>query len=152
VEWYAGQIRDILGVELTIEPTDGTTLVALRKDSTTHPQLLWWGGWIQDYPDPQNWLSVYYTCDSSFAERVGYCNEEFDRLTELGDTTIDPDERLTHYEQAGEVLVDDVPAVFLANLSQQFVVNPTVTGYTPTPSDVEWPGYSASLMTIDKTE
>jgi oligopeptide transport system substrate-binding protein len=152
VEWVAGQYRDTLGVELTIEPTDGTTLVALRKDSATHPQLVFWGGWIGDYPDPQNWLSVYYTCDSSFAERVGYCNEEFDALTEQGDTTIDPEERLTYYEQAGQILIDDLPAVFLANDTQQFLVNPTVTGYTPTPSDVEWPGNYGSLMTIDKTE
>ena len=46
---------------------------------------------------------------------------------------------------------DDVPAVFLYNLSQQFIVNPAVTGYTATPTDVEWPGNFASLMTIDKT-
>jgi oligopeptide transport system substrate-binding protein len=152
VEWVAGQYRDILGVELTIEPTDGTTLIALRKDPTTHPQLLFVGGWIQDYPDPQNWLSVYYTCDSTFAERVAYCNEEFDALVAQGDTTIDPDERLAYYEEAGQILVDDVPAVFLYNLSQQFIVNPAVTGYTATPTDVEWPGNFASLMTIDKTE
>jgi oligopeptide transport system substrate-binding protein len=152
VEWVAGQYRDILGVELTIEPTDGTTLTALRKDPATHPQIVYWAGWIQDYPDPQNWLSVYYTCDSTFAARVSYCNEEFDALVEQGDTTTDPEERLTYYEQAGEILVDDVPAVFIANLSQQFVVNPAVTGYTPIASDVEWPGYLASQMTIDKTE
>ena len=40
-----GEIRDILGVELAIEPVDGTTLIALRKDVTTHPQLLYFGGW-----------------------------------------------------------------------------------------------------------
>ena len=56
--------------------------------------------WFQDYPDPQNWLSVFWTCDASFAQAVGYRNEEFDRLTELGDTTVDPEERLTYYEQA----------------------------------------------------
>jgi oligopeptide transport system substrate-binding protein len=152
VEWIAGQFRDILGVELTIEPTDGTTLTALRKEPATHPQIVFWGGWIQDYPDPQNWLGVYYTCDSTFADRVSYCNEEFDALVEQGDTTIDPEERLTFYEQAGEILVDDVPAVFLANLTQQFLVKPSVTGYTPIASDVQWPGSLASQMTIDKTE
>jgi oligopeptide transport system substrate-binding protein len=151
-EWVAGQYRDILGVELSLEPTDGTTLVALRKDSTTHPQLLLVGGWIQDYPDPQNWLSVFWTCDATFAERVGYCNEEFDRLTALGDTTIDPDERISYYEQAGQILVDDVPGPFLYNLAGVFVVNPNVTGITPTPSEVEWPGSLSSLMTVDKTE
>ena len=149
-EWVAGQYRDILGVELTLEPTDGTTLVALRKDSTTHPQLLLVGGWIQDYPDPQNWLSVYWTCDATFAERVGYCNEEFDELVRLGDTTVDPEERISYYEQAGEILIEDQPGPFLYSLAGVFVVNPDVTGYTATPSEVEWPGSLSSLMTIDK--
>ena len=107
-EWIAGEIRDILGVELTIEPMEGAALTALRKDET-HPQLLYFGSWYQDYPDPQNWLSVFWTCDSSL-NPFGYCNEEFDELTELGDTTIDPAERLPYYEQAGQILVDDVPA------------------------------------------
>jgi oligopeptide transport system substrate-binding protein len=148
-EWLAGEIRDILGVELTLEPMDGAALSALRKDPKTHPQLLYFGSWYQDYPDPQNWLSVFWTCDSSL-NTVSYCNEEFDALTELGDTTIDPAERLTYYAQAGQMLVDDVPSVFLVNPSGIFVVNPDVTGYTPTPSEVEWPGSVSSLMTITK--
>jgi oligopeptide transport system substrate-binding protein len=152
VEWIAGEVRDILGVELTIEPVDGTTQIALRKDVETHPQLLYFGGWIQDYPDPQNWLSVFWTCDATFAQRVGYCNEEFDALTDQGDTTVDPDERLTFYEQAGEILIDDVPGPFLFNDIGNFVVSPNVTGYTPTATEVQWPGQMSSLMTLDKTE
>jgi oligopeptide transport system substrate-binding protein len=149
-EWIAGEIRDILGIELTLEPTEGTTLTALRKEAATHPQLLYFGSWYQDYPDPQNWLSTVWTCDSSL-NRVGYCNEDFDKLTQAGDTTVDQAERLKSYEQAGQILVDDVPAPFLYNPLGTFVVNPAVTGYTATPSDTEWPGYTASLMTIDKT-
>jgi oligopeptide transport system substrate-binding protein len=151
-EWVAGQYRDILGIELILEPTDGTTLTALTKDNATHPQLVMVGGWIQDYPDPQNWLSVYWTCDSSFAQKVGYCNEEFDRLTELGDTTVDPEERIGYYEQAGEILINDQPGPFLMNLAGNYVVNPAVTGYTPTSGESEWPGQFSSLMTLDKTE
>ena len=45
-----------------------------------------------------------------------------------------------------------MPAVFLLNPSGIFVVNPAVTGYTPTPSEVEWPGSVSSLMTITKGE
>ncbi|MFN8592455.1 MAG: peptide ABC transporter substrate-binding protein [Thermomicrobiales bacterium] len=150
-EWMAGQIRDILGVELKLQPTDGTTLISLTKDNATHPQMVL-GGWIQDYPDPQNWLSVYWTCDSSFAQRFGYCNEEFDQLTKLGDTTVDPAERMSYYQQAGQILVDEQAGPFIFNLAGTFVVKPNVTGYTPTASDSEWPGQFASLMTIDKTE
>lgn len=148
-EWIAGQIRDILGIKLTIEPMEGAALVALRKDPKTHPQLLYFGSWYQDYPDPQNWLSAVFTCKSS-QNVFSYCDEEFDKLTKQGDTTIDPAERLTYYEQASQLLVDDLPAIFLLNPSGIFVVNPEVTGYTPTPSEVEWPGSVSSLMTITK--
>jgi oligopeptide transport system substrate-binding protein len=151
-EWLAGQYRDILGINIILEPTDGTTLTALTKENATHPQLVLIGGWSQDYPDPQNWLSVYWTCDATFARRVAYCNEEFDRLTQLGDTTVDQAERIEYYEQAGQILVEDQPGPFLLNLLGVYVVNPAVTGYTPTASESEWPGQFSSLMTIDKTE
>ncbi|MFT4039014.1 MAG: peptide ABC transporter substrate-binding protein [Thermomicrobiales bacterium] len=149
-EWIAGQYRDILGISLVLQPTDGTTLISLSKDVTTHPQLVTLGGWAQDYPDPQNWLSVFWTCDSTFAAKVGYCNEEFDRLTHLGDTTVDPEERLDYYRQASEILIQDQPGPFIMNPAANFVVNPAVTGYSPTPAEGEWPGQFSSLMTITK--
>nr|MDP9473048.1 ABC transporter substrate-binding protein [Chloroflexota bacterium] len=52
-EWVAGQYRDILGVELILEPTEGTTLSGLRRDPETYPQFTIYN-WYQDYPDPQN--------------------------------------------------------------------------------------------------
>jgi oligopeptide transport system substrate-binding protein len=148
-EFVAEMYRENLGVEIGIEPVDGTTLTSLRKDNATHPQLLLVGGWIGDYPDAQNWLSVFWTCASTFADRVGYCNEEFDALVRQGDTTIDPAQREQFYQQAGEILVQDQPGPFLYNLLGTFVVNPRVTGITPVASEAEWPGSLASLMTID---
>jgi oligopeptide transport system substrate-binding protein len=150
-EWIAGEVRDILGVELTLEPTEGATLTALRKEDSTHPQLLYFGSWYQDYPDPQNWLTTFWTCDAS-NNNVGYCNEEFDALTKKGDTTLDTEERMSFYEQAEQLLVEDVPNPFLYNPNGTFIVNPAVTGYTPTASEFSWPGATGSLMTIDKTE
>ncbi len=150
-EWVAGQYKEILGVDITLAPTEGTALTALRKDPTTFPQMLLVGGWIQDYPDPQNWLSVYWTCDASFALRFGYCNEELDAILNQADTLTDQDERLALYEQAGEMLVNDIPGPFLYNGTNVVLVNPDVTGYTATALDVEWPGQFTSLLTIDKT-
>jgi oligopeptide transport system substrate-binding protein len=110
------------------------------------------GGWIQDYPDPQNWLSVYWTCESTFAKRVSYCNEEFDALVLQADQEFDPAKRMELYQQAGQILVDDVPGPFLYNLSNIVLVKPNVTGYTATALDVEYPGQFTSLLTIDKSE
>ena len=82
---------------------------------------------------------------------TGLAIEEFDTLTEQGDTTTNMTERLTFYEQAGQILVDDVPGPFLYNPTGNFVVSPAVTGYTPAPNDSSWPVSFGSLMTIDKT-
>jgi oligopeptide transport system substrate-binding protein len=149
MEWIAGQFRDILGVEVKLNPMEGKAWVAARKDVKTFPQMGFPVGWIQDYPDPQNWLSVYWTCDATFAQRMGYCNEQFDELVKKGDVELDPAKRLQYYEQAGQLLVDDVPGPFAYNPANVFLVKPNVSGYDTTPSDVEWPGEFASALTID---
>lgn len=151
MEWVAGQYRDILGIEITLEPTEGTALVALKKDPKTFPQMST-GGWYQDYPDPQNWLSVFWVCKSTFAQRVSYCNEELDALVLKGDTTTDPVERIGYYEDAGQVLVDSIPGPFLYNPTNNFLVSPKVTGWTATTADSEWPGEFSSPTTITKSE
>lgn len=151
-EWVAGQYQQILGVTITLVPTEGTALVELRKSPDTFPQLLLVGGWIQDYPDPQNWLSVYWTCDATFAQRFGYCNPELDEILNQADTEADPAKRQELYEQASEILVSDAPGPFLYNLSANLLVKPNVTGYTATALDVQWPGQFTSLLTLDKTE
>lgn len=150
-EWVAGQYRDILGIALTLQPMDGTTVYGLSNDLATHPQLLMYAGWIQDYPDPQNWLSVYWTCAATGASVIGYCNKAFDQLVTQGDTSADAAERLETYAQAGQLLVDDVPAVFIGNGQGHFLVKPNVTGLAPTNSADQWPGQYGSLMNIDKT-
>jgi oligopeptide transport system substrate-binding protein len=104
---------------------------------------------LYGYVSATKWLSDLKV--TTFAQDVGYCNKDFDALTKKGDTTIDPAERLKYYQQAGELLVDDVPGPFLYNQANTVIVNPQVTGYTPTATENEWPGYLSSAMTLDKS-
>jgi oligopeptide transport system substrate-binding protein len=148
-EWLAGHYREVLGVELTLEPVDSTTFASLTKDPASFPQssLLGWG---QDYPDPQNWLSIYWTCGSTIhAGLVGYCNEEFDALIQQADQELDAEQRIALYEEAGQLLVADVPGVFAFNLATVVMVKPDVTGYQATASDYFYPGQWASLTTLN---
>lgn len=148
VEWIAGQFWEVLGVTITLEPVDGKTLVAMRKDPSTYPQMVF-AGWIQDYPDSQNWLSVYWKCDATFAQRFGYCNKQFDEIVTKADQELDQQKRIELYKQAETLLVNDVPGPFLYNVLNTWLVKPYVTGYSPTPSDDAFPGEFASLMTLD---
>ena len=148
-EWLAGQYRDVLGVEITLAPTESGALSAMTKQADTFPQMTQLG-WGQDYPDPQNWLSIYWTCGSTiYAGLGGYCNPRFDELVRQADSELDPSKRLALYEEAGRLLVADAPMVFGFNPATVVLVKPGVTGYAATPSDFFYPGQWASLLTLD---
>jgi len=148
-EWLAQHFQEVLGVELTLEPVDSATFMAMVKDPATFPQtsLLSWG---QDYPDPQNWLSIFWTCGSTiYAGLVNYCNEDFNALVRQADVELDADQRIALYEEAGQLLVEDAPAIFAFNLAAVVLIKPEVIGYQATASDYFYPGQWSSLTTLD---
>jgi oligopeptide transport system substrate-binding protein len=151
MEWVASQYREILDVKLTLVPVEFDAWAEMTGSNETYPSINTLGGWGQDYPDPQNWLSVVYACDTHFAQAIGYCNEEFDGLIEQADQELDPAKRLALYEEANRVLIADAVAIIASNSLGNFLVKPNVTGLSPTPSDFGFPGQFASLLDIDIT-
>jgi oligopeptide transport system substrate-binding protein len=138
-EWLVQKYKDVLGVDIALDPVDTTTFTALTKDPKTFP-LLARQGWCADYPDPQNWLSVYWRSDTTFAQREGYKNEQFDELTKQADTSTDPAKRLELYKQAQQVLLADIPSAFGYNNTNHYLVQPWVHGIQTTPQDADWAG------------
>ncbi|MEJ5223911.1 MAG: peptide ABC transporter substrate-binding protein [Anaerolineales bacterium] len=138
-EWLVANYKKYLGVDIALDPVDPTTYTAIQKDPNTFP-LLSRGGWCADYPDPQNWLSVYWRSDTTFASRPGYKNEEFDALVNEADRTVDPAKRLELYKKAQQVLLNDIPAAFGYNTLNHYLVKPWVKGYKTTPQDGTYPG------------
>ena len=138
-EYLVANYKENLGVDIALDPVDPTTFTALTKDPATFP-LLARQGWCADYPDPQNWLSVYWKSSTTFAHRQGYKNEEFDALVTEADQTLDPVKRMELYGQAQDLLLADIPSAFGYNTANHFMVKPWVTGYKTTPQDTMYPG------------
>lgn len=138
-EWLVANYKQYLGVDIALDPVDPTTYTAIQKDPNTFP-LLSRGGWCADYPDPQNWLSVYWRSDTTFASRPGYKNEQFDALVNEADKTIDPVKRMDLYKQAQQILLNDIPAAFGYNTLNHYLVKPWVKGFSTTPQDGTYPG------------
>ncbi|MCC6568642.1 MAG: peptide ABC transporter substrate-binding protein, partial [Anaerolineales bacterium] len=147
-EWIAAQYKEILGVDLALDPVEPTTYTAIQKDPDTYP-LLSRGGWCADYADQQNWLSVYWRT-GTFSSRWGYSNPEFDALVDEADTTVDPAKRNELYAQAQQILLNDIPGAFGYNSLNHYLVKPWVTGYLTTPQDHMFPGdLTPWTITID---
>jgi oligopeptide transport system substrate-binding protein len=138
-EWLVVKWKETLGVDVELNPVEPTTYSVLFKDPGTTPQMFVMG-WCADYPDPQNWLSVCWHSDSSFAARTAYANPDFDALVNEADATVDPVKRMELYQKAQDLLVDSVPAIFMWNSVNAYLVKPWVKGLDTTPQD-EWPGW-----------
>jgi len=146
-EWLATQYRAVLGIEIRLVEVTDDEWTALHENPETRPQFGEWA-WFQDYPDPQNWLSTYWMCDATVnGIEGGYCNPELDALLARADAELDPETRLALYEEAGHLLVADVPTIFLYHRTNAVLVKPFVTGYVATPVDF-WPGQQ-TLLVID---
>jgi len=138
-EWLVAKYKEILGVDIALDPIDSTTFTAITKDPKTFP-LLARQGWCADYPDPQNWLSVYWRSDTSFASRQGYVNLDFDALVNQADVELDPVKRAELYDQAQKLLLADIPSAFGYNTLNHYLIQPWVKGVLTTPQDSDWAG------------
>ncbi len=90
-------------------------------------------GWQADYPDPQNFLDILFHSESQL-NQSGYSNPEVDRLLEAARVEQDWETRKALYNDAEQLIVDDVPWVLLWFSGENIVLlKPYVRGYALTP-------------------
>jgi oligopeptide transport system substrate-binding protein len=148
-QFLAGNLVKVLGCPVTLDPVDPTVYTQMTKDPKTFP-LLSRQGWIQDYPHPSNWLSVYFTC-AGFAQRSSYCNKDFDALTAKADASTNFEESIKLYQQAEDLLMSDVPTAFTNYSENLYLVKPYLMGLNDnqSSSDSSWVGQWGPVTTYD---
>lgn len=89
---------------------------------------LFYGGWVADYPDADNFL--YFLCNSRAQSyfTLGWKNEKFDAVTAEARATIDPVRRNELYQQAERILREEAPMLPLFHDRTFAAVRPNVHG------------------------
>jgi len=146
-EYIVQMYQQNLGATLELEPVESTTLTAMRKDNATYPMMTN-AGWCADYPDPQNWLSVYWHSSTNFAKNTGYKNAEADKLMEQADVEVNPEKRAQLYDQAQKLVVGDVAQVLRSNSKNTYLIRPNIQGFDFTPQDTDYPGQMTGLLNV----
>lgn len=148
MEWVQNQVKKNLGIDLVLDPVESKAYTGLVKDPATTPQVFFLG-WCQDYPDPQNWLTLVFHSESTVTH-VGWKNEEYDTLTRQADAEPDQAKRLEMYSKAQEILVREAPAVFLFWDKNPYLVKPYIKGMKENiiPQDKVIPGI-ANIVNIE---
>ncbi len=94
------------------------------------------GGWIPDYPDPQNFLDVLLHTDSDL-NFGNYSHPAADALLEQARAAQDHQQRIALYRQAEALIVQDAAWVPLWSAGETHVLmKPHVRGYSLTPGIV----------------
>ncbi len=129
------QLKTNLGVDITLEAIDSNTLSS-RLD-TGDFQIAGPLGWMTDYPDPSDWFGIFLTTNSN--NFAFYQNKQYDSFVRTAGSDMQPDRRAQEYKQAQSMVINDVPAAFLAQPVSWNLVRPYVRGVTTSSVD-EWAG------------
>lgn len=145
-QFYQAQWQQNLGVPIDLLGKEGGAYTNdVFAGNVIHVFI---GGWGADYLDPQNFLSGLFASTSTRSKRVGYSSKAFDDVALKADVEKDQAKRLTMYQQADKILVDDDAAVVPIYYNQwMYLVKPYVKGYQRSAIEV----MPLNNATIDKS-
>jgi peptide/nickel transport system substrate-binding protein len=105
--YVANELKQV-GINVQVE----TIQKSLLLEQTSKGQALFFrGSWIADYPDAENYLSVFYSKNPSPPNYTRYKNENFDRLYEKALEEENDSTRYGLYQQMDKLIVQDAPVV-----------------------------------------
>lgn len=126
-DFIAKQLSDI-GIVVQVE----TVQKALLLDMTSNSRALFFrGSWIADYPDAENYLSVFYSKNPAPPNYTRYKNPQFDALFEKALVEENDSIRYKLYQEADRVMIKDAPVVPLWYDKVIHLVQPDVRDFRP---------------------
>jgi ABC-type transport system substrate-binding protein len=125
--FIARQIEET-GIVVQTETVQKSLLLEMTSNSKA---LFFRGSWIADYPDAENYLSVFYSKNPAPPNYTRYHNPQFDALFEKALTEQNDSLRYKLYQQADQVMINDAPVVPLWYDKSVRLVQTNLKGFTP---------------------
>lgn len=123
--YVAKQLEEI-GFKIQVDIVQKATLLGLTSDSKTS---FFRGSWIADYPDAENYLSVFYSKNPAPPNYTRYNNPEFDSVFEKAIAETNDSLRYELYRKADQLMIEDAPVVPLWYDVVVHLVQPNVKGF-----------------------
>jgi ABC-type transport system substrate-binding protein len=124
--YVARQLEEI-GFKIQVDVVQKSLLLDLTSNSKTP---FFRGSWIADYPDAENYLSVFYSKNPAPPNYTRYKNPQFDALFEKAIRETNDSVRYQLYRLADQVMINDAPVVPLWYDEVVHLIQPNVKGFT----------------------
>ena len=125
--YISNELRQI-GIQIDVEIVQKSLLLEQTSKSEA---LFFRGSWIADYPDAENFLSVFYGKNPAPPNYTRYSNPKFDQLYEKALAEKNDSLRWIIYRQADQLMIKDAPVVPLWYDMVIRLVQPYVKNFTP---------------------
>lgn len=129
---FAGYIANELqqiGLKVEVEAIQKSLLL----EQTSKSQALFFrASWIADYPDAENYLSVFYGKNPAPPNYTRYKNSSYDALYEKAIAQKNDSIRYSIYQQMNQLIIDDAPVVPLWYDMAIHLVHTNIMNFVPT--------------------
>jgi len=125
--YIARQLEEI-GITVQVETVQKSLLL---EQTATSRASFFRGSWIADYPEAENYLSVFYGRNPAPPNYTRYQNPAYDRLYEQALLVNDDSTRIELYKQMDRMIIEDAPVVPLWYDEVIRLVQPNVKGFQP---------------------
>ncbi|MBI5300965.1 MAG: peptide ABC transporter substrate-binding protein [Chloroflexi bacterium] len=150
----AANLTRVFACPVLLDPVEPNAYPVYVRDPKTTPQLFLIP-WEGEYLHPQDWLFLQ-SCKGVYAQRIGYCNKDFDAALAAANQELDAEQALEKYKAAQRIFIGDIAGAFLWNNENAYLVKPYVLGVREHLGalDAAWAGQSGPVNTyaIDTTK
>ncbi len=117
-----------IGIKVEVEVLQKNLLM----EQTAKSQAVFFrGSWIADYPDAENYLSVFYSKNPAPPNYTRYNNPEFDKLYERALQEKKDSIRYILYQEMDQLIISDAPVVPLWYDVAIHLVHKNIIDFTP---------------------
>ena len=130
-QFIQDQLQTNLGVKIDLETLESASYKGHYQNGDFQAII---ADWSSDYADPEDWLPELFGTNGS-DNQFKYSNPQVDQLFKQAKATADNNQRLDAYKKAHQIIVDDMPVVFLYYDQNNILVKPWVNGLITTGLD-----------------
>ncbi|MDQ6901795.1 MAG: ABC transporter substrate-binding protein [Bacteroidota bacterium] len=125
--YIASELQQI-GIKIQVETVQKSLLL---EETAKSDALFFRGSWIADYPDAENYLSVFYGKNPAPPNYTRYKNPAFDQLYDKALVEKNDSIRMKIYQQADQLMIKDAPVVPLWYDMVIHLAHPYVKDFIP---------------------
>lgn len=125
--FIANQLNEV-GIDIKVEVIPKSLLLEQTAKSEAP---FFRASWIADYPDAENYLSVFYGKNPAPPNYTRYKNANFDALYDRAMKTTEDSIRYSLYQQMDQIIIEDAPIVPLWYDQVIHIIRPEIEGFSP---------------------